>query len=153
MNSSHPFFVNQTPYLRNAVASSSKHTLYSASSVYSNPEFESSSPTSHTRNNSTASVNTLASETSITSTSFSLSSSSSRMAPIDRECLRWMQREDSEDHLFGSVSCRGRGLSVEEREVKRRAMEQEQQRAAEREDAEKKAIKAERRKGRIGKSF
>ncbi|WVQ97677.1 hypothetical protein IAU59_004791 [Kwoniella sp. CBS 9459] len=153
MNPSHPFFVDQAPYLRNAVASSSKHTIYSASSVYSCTESSPSKSSSHARTNSTTSVNTLASETSTTSTCTS-TLSFSRSTPIDRECLRWIQREDNEnDHIFGSVSCRGRGLSIEEREVKRRAMEEEGVRAAELAEAEKKAIKAERRKGRIGKFF
>ncbi|OCF37737.1 hypothetical protein I317_04059 [Kwoniella heveanensis CBS 569] len=166
MNPSHPFFVNQTPYLRDAVASSSKHTrtIYSPFSVYTQPE-----SSSHMRTKSTTSVNTLASETSFASTTSSSSTSSlSRATPIDRECLRWMQRETHEDdHIFGSVACRGRSMSIEEREVKRRAMEEDEGtqqyqagREAEaeaeteaKEAAKRKTIKAERRKGRIGKFF
>ncbi|WWC59001.1 uncharacterized protein I303_101547 [Kwoniella dejecticola CBS 10117] len=119
----------------------------------------------HARTNSSTSVNTLASDisisssastSSISSTSSSASSSFSRSTPIDRECLRWMQRESDCDHIFGSVTSRGNSLSVEERDVRRRAMEVEEMQSASvesEEESRNKAIKAERRKGKVGKWF
>ncbi|WVQ68816.1 uncharacterized protein L199_007025 [Kwoniella botswanensis] len=150
----HPFFVNQTPFLPSGpVASSSKNTIYSnPSSIYA------SSSNTHSRAQSSASINTLASVESTTSTSSisSTSSSFSRSTPIDRECLRWMQRESDSEHIFGSISSRANSLSVEERDVRRRAMtiEVETTTLSEGEQSEEskiRAIKAERRKGRVGK--
>ncbi|WRT65183.1 uncharacterized protein IL334_002126 [Kwoniella shivajii] len=139
----HPFFVDQTPYL--PVASSSKTTIYPLSSIYTLPN----SSATHSRTNSSASINTLASETSITSNAFS------RSTPIDTNCLRWMQNELDSDHIFGSVADRGKSLSIEEREVRRRAMESQNTELAgeETEESNFKAIKAERRKGKVGKWF
>ncbi|OCF59252.1 hypothetical protein L486_03755 [Kwoniella mangroviensis CBS 10435] len=152
--STHPFFVNQTPFL----PSGSKNTIYSSpSSVYA------SSSNTHSRTQSSTSVNTLASVESTTSTTSTSSISStsscfSRSTPIDRECLRWMQRESDHEHIFGSVSSRANGLSVEERDVRRRAMEIEVgnrtlSEGDQSEESEIKVIKAERRKGRVGKWF
>ncbi|WVW78907.1 hypothetical protein I302_100870 [Kwoniella bestiolae CBS 10118] len=153
--STHPTFVNQTPFLPSGpIASSSKNTTYSnPSSIYA------SSSTTHSRTQSSTSVNTLASDISTNSTqsTSSTSSSFSRSTPIDRECLRWMQRESDSDHIFGSVSSRGNGLSMEEREVRRRAMEHEEESNKilpdQSEEKDMKAIKAERRKGRVGKWY
>ncbi|WWD08111.1 hypothetical protein V865_006222 [Kwoniella europaea PYCC6329] len=154
--STHPFFVNQTPFLPSGpIASSSKNTIYSnPSSIYV------SISSTHSRTQSSTSVNTLASVESTTSTSSitSTSSSFSRLTPIDRECLRWMQRESDSEHIFGSVSSRANGLSVEERDVRRRATEIEVETTTlsegeQSEESKIKAIKAERRKGRVGKWF
>ncbi|WWD00143.1 hypothetical protein V866_007051 [Kwoniella sp. B9012] len=152
----HSFFVNQTPFLPSGpIASSSKDTICSNSSaIYA------SSSNTHSRTQSSTSVNTLASVESTTSTSCisSTSSSFSRSTPIDRECLRWMQRESDAEHIFGSVSSRASGLSMEERDVRRQAMEVEVKTTTlsegeQSEESKIKAIKAERRKGRVGKWF
>ncbi|WWC67493.1 uncharacterized protein I206_101401 [Kwoniella pini CBS 10737] len=154
--STHPFLVDQTPSL--PIASSSKSTIYTSpkSSIYTCSAMQHT----HTRTNSSTSINTLASDISTssntsTSSFSSVTSSYSRSAPIDRECLRWMQQESDCEHLFGSVSSRGKSLSLEEREVRRRAMEvgESQSSLDQSEKSRLKDIKAERRKGKVGKWF
>ncbi|WWC87326.1 uncharacterized protein L201_002215 [Kwoniella dendrophila CBS 6074] len=166
--SPHPFFVDQTPYLPVASSSSSslKSTIGNKSSIYSLSDSSASSSSStlnltHSRTQSSVSLNTLSSEKSISSISSTSSTStfSRSTPPIDRECLRWMQTESDCEHIFGSVSSRGKSLSIEARDVRRRQMELEEQQnkfmiqSQENDPSNTKAIKAERRKGKIGKWF
>ncbi|WVQ83941.1 hypothetical protein IAT38_006085 [Cryptococcus sp. DSM 104549] len=134
----HPFLVNQTPFLPTSKPIS--------------PSVYACTTSTHNRNQSSTSINTIASEASTTSTTSTSTSflSYTPPPPIDGKCLLWMQRESEAEHIFGSVSRRGKSLSFEERSVLRSI--EENKRQAEEEEA-RRAQKAERRKGVVGKWF
>ncbi|KAK4685582.1 hypothetical protein P7C73_g4557, partial [Tremellales sp. Uapishka_1] len=139
--STHPFLTNQMPYLARTTSSASSSTS-SISSIPFTP--------SHTRTPSTNTTTSL-SPYNITALStiahdYTPTPTPTPTSTIDLACIRFMQSQSDETHLFGSVASRGSTLSREERGIRRRLAE-------EREGAKVEVVEVTKKGRRIGRFF
>lgn len=159
MPATHPFLIDQMPYILSRV--SSGFSVHSTTSTYTaSSDFGSSTTSSSSSASVSSSPCSSASSSSSSSSYYTISPSrtaaSSIPIPSSREdntwdlaCFAYMQATDESDHTFGSVASRGSMLSAEERSVIRAVAAQ-----AERGQVENgKGSKEEKRKRRTGRLF
>ncbi|KAK8846620.1 hypothetical protein IAR55_005706 [Kwoniella newhampshirensis] len=122
--STHPFLVDQTPFLTGRTAYGPKRTSATRhTSTCPCGASSSSSGSTFGRNSSSTSLSSLGSSKSSTSTSApnslaysALTSPYAPPTPNSKECKRWMKNVEKQEHMFGSVARRatkGRGTDEE----------------------------------------